>query len=39
TGVKGNYLRGSIVASGLDPDNLPDADPTKMDFTRTTSPV
>ena len=32
TGVKGNYLRGSIVASGLDPDNLPDADPTKMDF-------
>ncbi|AZT96697.1 NAD(P)H-dependent flavin oxidoreductase [Brevibacterium aurantiacum] len=32
TGVKGNYLRGSITASGLDPDNLPDADPTKMDF-------
>lgn len=32
TGVKGNYLRGSITASGLDPDNLPDAEPTKMDF-------
>ena len=32
TGVKGNYLRGSITASGLDPDSLPDADPTKMDF-------
>ncbi|RBP62427.1 nitronate monooxygenase [Brevibacterium sanguinis] len=32
TGVKGNYLRGSIVAAGLDPDNLPEADPTKMDF-------
>ncbi|TGD13436.1 nitronate monooxygenase family protein [Brevibacterium sp. S111] len=32
TGVKGNYLRGSIVASGLDPDNLPESDPTKMDF-------
>src|SRR5690625_4186473 len=32
TGVKGNYLRGSIIASGLDPDNLPEADPSKMDF-------
>ncbi|WP_309133210.1 nitronate monooxygenase family protein [Brevibacterium sp.] len=32
TGVKGNYLRGSIIAAGLDPDNLPEADPTKMDF-------
>lgn len=32
TGVKGNYLRGSITAAGLDPDNLPEADPTKMDF-------
>ncbi|MDN5636369.1 MAG: nitronate monooxygenase, partial [Brevibacterium sp.] len=28
----GNFLRGSITPSGLDPDNLPDADPTKMDF-------
>jgi nitronate monooxygenase len=32
TGVHGNYLRGSIVAAGLDPDNLPDSDKTKMDF-------
>jgi nitronate monooxygenase len=32
TGVHGNYLRPSIVAAGLDPDHLPDADPSKMDF-------
>ncbi len=32
TGVKGNYLRGSIVAAGFDPDDLPEADPSKMDF-------
>lgn len=32
TGVSGNYLRPSIVAAGLDPDNLPDGDVTKMDF-------
>ncbi|MEJ8310229.1 NAD(P)H-dependent flavin oxidoreductase [Agrobacterium larrymoorei] len=32
TGVHGNYLKASIVASGLDPDNLPVADPSKMDF-------
>ncbi|MEH3090696.1 MAG: nitronate monooxygenase family protein [Agrobacterium cavarae] len=32
TGVHGNYLKASIVASGLDPDNLPVADPPKMDF-------
>ena len=32
TGVKGNYLRGSIAASGLDPDHLPDGDISKMDF-------
>ena len=32
TGVHGNYLRASIAASGLDPDNLPEADPSKMDF-------
>jgi len=32
TGVHGNYLRPSIVAAGLDPDNLPESDPTKMDF-------
>ena len=32
TGVHGNYLRPSIVAAGLDPDNLASADPSKMDF-------
>jgi nitronate monooxygenase len=32
TGVHGNYLKGSIVAQGLDPDNLPVSDPSKMDF-------
>jgi nitronate monooxygenase len=32
TGVHGNYLRPSIVAAGLDPDHLPEADPSKMDF-------
>jgi nitronate monooxygenase len=32
TGVLGNYLRPSIKAAGLDPDNLPNGDPTKMDF-------
>ncbi|OIQ78076.1 nitronate monooxygenase [mine drainage metagenome] len=32
TGVHGNYLRGSIVAAGLDPDHLPEGDPSKMDF-------
>ena len=32
TGVHGNYLRRSIENSGLDPDNLPESDPTKMNF-------
>jgi nitronate monooxygenase len=32
TGVHGNYLRGSIVQAGLDPDNLPVSDPSKMNF-------
>ncbi len=32
TGVHGNYLKASIIASGLDPDNLPVAAPSKMDF-------
>lgn len=32
TGVHGNYLRSSLVNGGLDPDNLPAADPSKMDF-------
>jgi len=32
TGVLGNYLRSSIVNAGLDPDNLPTSDPSKMNF-------
>ncbi|MGH7023643.1 MAG: NAD(P)H-dependent flavin oxidoreductase [Caulobacteraceae bacterium] len=32
TGVHGNYLRPSIAAAGLDPDDLPQADPSKMNF-------
>lgn len=32
TGIHGNYLIPSIVKAGLDPDNLPDSDPSKMDF-------
>ena len=32
TGVHGNYLRGSIVNAGLDPDNLAHSDPSKMSF-------
>jgi len=32
TGVHGNYLRNSIEAAGLDPENLPESDPSKMDF-------
>ncbi|MBN9530816.1 MAG: nitronate monooxygenase [Alphaproteobacteria bacterium] len=32
TGVHGNYLRRSIVNAGLDPDNLPTADKTTMNF-------
>ncbi|HEX9207092.1 MAG TPA: nitronate monooxygenase family protein [Steroidobacteraceae bacterium] len=32
TGVKGNYLRRSVVAAGFDVDNLPEADKSKMNF-------
>jgi nitronate monooxygenase len=32
TGIHGNYLRGSIEAMGMDPKNLPESDPSKMDF-------
>ncbi len=32
TGVHGNYLRQSIEAAGLDPDNLPESDPSAMNF-------
>ncbi|WP_105381334.1 NAD(P)H-dependent flavin oxidoreductase [Neorhizobium alkalisoli] len=37
TGVHGNYLKGSITATGMDPDALPVADPTKMDFDQAVS--
>ncbi|MFG6448456.1 NAD(P)H-dependent flavin oxidoreductase [Roseateles sp. BYS180W] len=32
TGVHGNYLRGSIVNAGMDPDQLPQSDPSQMNF-------
>lgn len=32
TGVHGNYLKPSIVSTGMDPDHLPEGDPSKMDF-------
>lgn len=32
TGVHGNYLKPAVARAGLDPDNLPDSDPTKMSF-------
>jgi nitronate monooxygenase len=32
TGVHGNYLKGSIRNAGMDPDHLPQSDPSKMNF-------
>ena len=32
SGILGNYLRGSVMRAGLDPDKLPEADKTKMNF-------
>lgn len=32
TGVHGNYLKSSVTRAGLDADNLPESDPSKMDF-------
>ena len=32
TGIRGNYLRASILAAGLDPDKLPEAGPEAMNF-------
>ncbi len=37
TGIHGNYLRPSIEAAGMDPDHLPEADPSKMDFAKASS--
>ncbi len=32
TGVHGNYLKPSIIAAGMDPNDLPHSDPSKMNF-------
>jgi nitronate monooxygenase len=32
TGVHGNYLKASVTNAGLDPENLPESDPSKMNF-------
>ncbi|MGI1678394.1 MAG: nitronate monooxygenase family protein [Cellvibrionaceae bacterium] len=32
TGVHGNYLKPSVIKAGLDPDDLPESDPSKMNF-------
>ena len=32
TGVHGNYLAPSVARAGLDPANLPESDPSKMNF-------
>ena len=32
TGIHGNYLKGSIRNAGMDPDALPESDPSKMNF-------
>jgi nitronate monooxygenase len=37
TGIHGNYLKGSIVNAGMDPERLPEADPSKMDFDKATT--
>ena len=37
TGVLGNYLKPSVVQAGLDPENLPESDPSKMDFSQGSS--
>ncbi len=37
TGIHGNYLKPSIAAAGMDPDKLPEADPSKMDFETATT--
>ncbi|WP_088343222.1 MULTISPECIES: nitronate monooxygenase family protein [Rhodomicrobium] len=37
TGIHGNYLKPSITAAGMDPDNLPSSDPSAMNFASGTS--
>ncbi|OOG68265.1 2-nitropropane dioxygenase [Sinorhizobium sp. A49] len=36
TGIHGNYLKPSIMAAGMDPESLPEAYPSKMDFAQAT---
>ncbi|TCD16490.1 NAD(P)H-dependent flavin oxidoreductase [Oricola cellulosilytica] len=38
TGIHGNYLKPSIAKAGMDPENLPEADPSKMDFSKASQP-
>jgi len=38
TGVHGNYLKPSIRAAGMDPDQLPQSDPSAMNFGSTRKP-
>ena len=38
TGVHGNYLRGSIINAGMDPDNPAHGDPSQMSFGSRTRP-
>ena len=39
TGVSGNYLKPSIKNAGLDPDNLPEADKSTMNFDQVVTPT
>src|SRR5215469_16332235 len=39
SGVHGNYLKPSVARAGFDPDNLPQADPSKMNFANSDSKV
>jgi nitronate monooxygenase len=39
SGVHGNYLKPSIARAGFDPENLPQADPSKMNFANTDGKV
>jgi nitronate monooxygenase len=39
SGVHGNYLKPSVARAGFDPDNLPHADPSKMNFANSDSKV
>ena len=39
TGVNGNYLAPSIISAGLDPEHLPQKDPSDMNFSSTSTKV